>query len=320
MSRSFLFSIVIAFVVLLSTVSFANDVSFVTVTSSNPLAFVDRAPLPEEKFLSTARFSDAVEHQSNFGTLYVKTSSSFSDDDQMFAAGFAEGYLNAERIYQHFFNMKCQVDCSGKQPEDVANFFSKQDTWVRSQVAKNPSCSYWQFVGSLVKQLDGLVDGYARSAFGKENPLELWAFVMINAMGDLFDIIPAVSRSKRPDFHRMNHKEIRDYMNRNGHCSALIRVTDDLSDIMVGHNSWFVYSSMLRIYKTYEFDLRNKNNHAVFTSFSSYPASLSSLDDFYMMAGSDLIMTQTTNNIFNATLWDLVTPESLLGMTDLCAW
>ncbi len=45
-------------------------------------------------------------------------------------------------------------------------------------------------------------------------------------------------------------------------------------------------------------------------SFSS--GFLVSLDDFYLL-GSDLMMTQTTNNVFNSSLFDIITPNSLLA-------
>ena len=47
-------------------------------------------------------------------------------------------------------------------------------------------------------------------------------------------------------------------------------------------------------------------------SFSSYPGMLSSLDDFYMM-DNGLFMTQTTNSILNATLWEDVEVKALLA-------
>jgi len=37
---------------------------------------------------------------------------------------------------------------------------------------------------------------------------------------------------------------------------------------------------------------------------------LESLDDFYLMSNG-LIMLQTTNNVFNYDLYDMVTPQSL---------
>jgi FlaA1/EpsC-like NDP-sugar epimerase len=38
--------------------------------------------------------------------------------------------------------------------------------------------------------------------------------------------------------------------------SMTYRVTSDLSDLLVGHSSWFTYSSMLRIYKLYELNFQ----------------------------------------------------------------
>lgn len=58
-------------------------------------------------------------------------------------------------------------------------------------------------------------------------------------------------------------------MNRVGHCSALIKLTDDMSDVFLSHNSWFEYSAMLRIYKTYVWKLSDSAVNT--TSFSSYP-------------------------------------------------
>lgn len=39
---------------------------------------------------------------------------------------------------------------------------------------------------------------------------------------------------------------------------------------------------------------------------------LMSLDDFYLL-GSGLMMTQTTNVVFNSSLFDTITPNSLLA-------
>ena len=62
-------------------------------------------------------------------------------------------------------------------------------------------------------------------------------------------------------------------------------------------------------------------------SFSSYPAYLSSLDDFYLMDRYDasvmshvcyplcsgLVMLQTTNGVFNHSMYSLVTHDALLA-------
>lgn len=211
--------------------------------------------------------------------------------------------------------MMCQVDCSGNVSPELQAFFTEQDLWSREQVKKNPDCPYWGYIATLQHQMDGLMAGYQASDQSAEHPMSAWAFTMINAMGDLFDIIPAVTPSKRPKLESMSYKQVQRYMLKAGHCSALIRVTPGLEEIFVGHTSWFTYSAMLRVYKSYEFALNNAASSASKIVFSSYPGTLSSLDDLYMMRGanSSLVMTQTTNSIFNASLWDLVVPQSLLA-------
>lgn len=309
---------------------FVLDFSYATTSITfygnriNPV-ITDGSELKDD-WVATAVYSKAEEHISNFGQLIVSTNGDgISDDMQTFGAGYLEGMVTAEKIYQNYQNMLCQVDCSGNVPPEVQEFFTQQDLWAREQVAKNGDCNYWKNIGSLLSQMDGLILGYAASDFAKTNVLPLWAFTMINSMGDLFDILPATapagsSRSMnlthtRPDFDGMTYKEVVDYMRKSGHCSAMVKVTDDLSEMFMGHSSWFTYSAMLRIYKTYKFALHNPASKHDVISFSSYPGMLSSLDDFYMMSGpsSKLVMLQTTNSIFNATLWDLVKPQSLLA-------
>ena len=97
------------------------------------------------------------------------------------------------------------------------------------------------------------------------------------------------------------------------HCSGLIKVTGNYSELFAGHSSWFSYSSMLRIFKHYNFGLNSPNTASRTLSFSSYPGLLSSLDDFYMMHDSGLMMVQTTNPIINKSIYSKVTHDSLLA-------
>jgi len=56
-----------------------------------------------------------------------------------------------------------------------------------------------------------------------------------------------------------------------------------MTDIFMGHNTWNVYSSMLRIFKRYDFNFQNPLVNAKSMTFSSYPGTLSSWDDYYVM-------------------------------------
>ena len=46
-------------------------------------------------------------------------------------------------------------------------------------------------------------------------------------------------------------------------------------------------------------------------SFSSYPGAIVSTDDFYIM-DSGLVMLETTNTVYNQTLYQYITPEATL--------
>eukprot|EP00118_Oscarella_pearsei_P006261 m.28417 g.28417 ORF g.28417 m.28417 type:complete len:338 (+) comp30760_c0_seq3:508-1521(+) len=142
--------------------------------------------------------------------------------------------------------------------------------------------------------------------------LDDFAFQVINGYGDLLDIPKAINRSLLSDWKNMSLSEIRDEVNEQSHCSVLIKVLPGYEDILVSHSTWFSYSLMLRIYKHYDINLQDPAAAAKGVSFSSYPGCLVSLDDFYIMT-SGLVMLQTTNGLWNDSLYDLVTPHSLLA-------
>lgn len=114
---------------------------------------------------------------------------------------------------------------------------------------------------------------------------------------------------RREDFSKVKPEEASKKLMRSGHCTALVKVTDDFSDLFFGHSSWFHYSNMLRIYKHYALDFGDLHHDLV--SFSSYPGMISSLDDFYLLHYSRMAVTQTTNGIYNQSIYDEVTPRSL---------
>lgn len=92
-----------------------------------------------------------------------------------------------------------------------------------------------------------------------------------------------------PDWDNMAPDEIMQKITDMNHCSGLIRVTGNLSELYAAHSSWFTYSSMLRIYKHYNFQVKNTNTASRKISFSSYPGVLSSIDDFYQMWDSKMV-------------------------------
>lgn len=67
----------------------------------------------------------------------------------------------------------------------------------------------------------------------------------------------------------------------NGHCSALVKLLPNNSDLFVAQDTWNGFESMLRIVKKY--NLNYAHVEAKTMTFSSYPGILMSGDDFYIM-------------------------------------
>eukprot|EP00943_MAST-04B_sp_MAST-4B-sp1_P006358 g6358.t1 len=86
-----------------------------------------------------------------------------------------------------------------------------------------------------------------------------------------------------------------DVLQRHSRCSALIKVLPDYSDIYVGHTTWADYSELLRIWKVYNFQLKDPAVVAKKISFSSYAGMISSTDDWYITDAGLLILETTTN-------------------------
>ncbi|KAG2448337.1 hypothetical protein HYH02_006919 [Chlamydomonas schloesseri] len=98
-----------------------------------------------------------------------------------------------------------------------------------------------------------------------------------------------------------------------GKCSALIKVTGDLGDLLVGHSTHDSFTAMTRIYKHYDFaSLADDAIAARRVSFSSYPGELFSDDDFYLLS-SGLMVLETTNHIYVGDVYKPLTPHCVLS-------
>ncbi|OPL20249.1 hypothetical protein AM593_02106, partial [Mytilus galloprovincialis] len=225
------------------------------------------------------------------------------------------------RIYQHYLNIKdiFLKDMSTQAITDLKEFLKTQDKWMRKQIESNtPKDPLWRHVAMVIAQYDGLVDGYKATAeqlhipiYGQKD-LEVFAFQVLNGAGDLIDLVKALNPASIPNWRAFTPAEARSYVQRTGMCSALIKVLGAYEDIFMSHSSWFEYQATMRIYKHYNFNVKDSASSAKKISFSSYPGFLESLDDFYLMS-SNMVMLQTTNNVFNQTLYKLVQPQSLLA-------
>ncbi|CAL1588762.1 unnamed protein product [Knipowitschia caucasica] len=227
------------------------------------------------------------------------------DEITFFLAGYLEGYLTAQQMLDHYTNMLPQLIHDNLTLSLVKTFIEKQDSWVRSQVKEKQNDPLWAHAGFIMAQMDGLQAGVTDWAkkHGKK-PLSKFGVQFLNGVGDLLDLIPALNPS---------HPPLRDFkLPGMGHCSALIKILPGFENLLFAHSSWYTYAATMRIYKHWDFHVTEPHTATGKLSFSSYPGFLVSLDDFYLL-GSGLMMTQTTNNVFNSSLFKLITPDSLLA-------
>jgi hypothetical protein len=244
-----------------------------------------------------------------WGKLHIETNSQYADEVQMHAAGYVEGYLTADRIYQQYINIYSVFwkNSSNPIPAVVLKWLDNQDTWVRYQAKKNKAQdNYWGQVANVLAQFDGLVAGY-NDYMAMNDPskkLTSLAFSILNGVGDLLDVTAAFSAERPKNYDDWSYSKLKSWIY-NSHCSGFVKVTGDLSDLYAGHTAWFAYQATIRISKYYNFPLSNPTTASQMVTFSSYPGFLESLDDFYITT-QRLVVMETTNSIFNDSLYSFV--------------
>ena len=251
------------------------------------------------------RFEDAIE-QSGTASLWVTTSSHGPKSVAAFAAGYLEGALSAERIFQMYTNF-VQAYGVARPSRNLTSWLDDHAHWVEQQVeAAAPGEAYWASVAWQLGQLKGLVAGYNSVS---SNPLTQRQMEILNLQGDIGDLLKVTDPSKRPQPTRMSSEELKAYTLESTHCSALVKLLPDNSELYIGHNMWWGYYTMLAVVKRYHFPGRAVASDSVM--MTSYPGLLSSSDDFYLL-GSGMVAMETTNPNYNASSYDLVHPHSLL--------
>ena len=128
-------------------------------------------------------------------------------------------------------------------------------------------------VSLQLTQLDGLVAGYNAIA-PPDQFMQYMTHLLNNYIGDYGDVVKATNRTARPAWHSMTAEQVADARMENEHCSGLIKVTDDASDLFVAHNTWGSYQSMLRIFKTYALLLCPSPSYASFLVCGYLPVCL----------------------------------------------
>ena len=247
-------------------------------------------------------------------TTYQGKDNKYSDHSKSYAMGYLEGVLTADRIYDHWRNMNHMKHYNNNaiMPNLTHQFFKENLDYVKYKSTKlKDTNQYWYEAYNFYRQMLGLHDGY-NSVVSNEKKIDLINFQTVISVGDLDEILYWKNPNARPDYSKMTISEIKEYVNLRSHCSSLIKVAPDFSDLWFGHNTWTGYNKMIRIFKEYKY-IPNPGHEVKSNviSMSSYPGAINSQDDFYITS-ADLYVAETTNHIYKNELWDLLTPKSLM--------
>ncbi|KAM7050690.1 putative phospholipase B-like 2 isoform 2-T2 [Molossus nigricans] len=247
-------------------------------------------------------------HETGWALLELHTNGHYNDSLQAYAAGLVEAAVSEELIYMHWMNTVVNYcgpfEYEADYCEKLKSFLEANLEWVQKEVELNKDSAYWHQVRLTLLQLKGLEDSYQGSVnfpTGKFTIKPL-GFLLLQLSGDLEDLELALNKTKAR--HTLGA----------GSCSALIKLLPGHRDLLVAHNTWNSYQNMLRIIKKYWFQFREgPQEHSPLAPgnkvvFSSYPGTIFSCDDFYVL-GSGLVTLETTIGNRNPALWKYVQPQ-----------
>jgi hypothetical protein len=277
-----------------------------------------------------------------YGLLWLSSNPSFPDPVQVEAAGYLEGWISVKSIalsFQNFWN----DDFNGTGPVPRLNQFTVDNLAFTQALVKgidynHPKADFvWQYnaqVGLVMKQFNGILNGYNdnRGSYPVLTALQLH---LLNMDGDMDDLLPAfnprgsfsrkrtrpTTPSQESNTQQEHEQDDPDmdlsperlkFIETHMHCSSLVKLSADGQELFAAHEMWSSFSQMIETYKSYNFPLTLASTKSKKVSFSSYPGYISSEDDFYITDSGFTVM-ETTNAIMNMSLYDRLTPQTLMS-------
>lgn len=286
-----LFSLLVAFISSVNEVTVSCkllDDGTVIVNNS----FVDDAD-------AWAQFTDSYATV-GWGQIHIWSNPTSPSYNQMYCAGFADGYSTQKRILQFFQlykEMQTEIRTGNDWNLTFAEWFSENINYMR-RMTSHPTDDYWKRTALIMAQFDGMLDGYNKATTSpkdKMTELDLW---ILQSAGDLDDLTGVLDHPKQkdPEFTL--------------HCTGLIKIAPDFSDIFFAQNTWSDYRELHAYLKEYNLNVPEFKSHRV--QISTRTGHIASVDDFWAN-DQGLLILETTMHNFNKTLYDLhVKPQSVL--------
>jgi len=251
-----------------------------------------------------------------------KPESIYSDARKHYGMGYLEGYVTYKRVYDHYRNNNNYKFHKNKgiMPEYLEKFFISNLQYMQKMCnLYSESDPYFHEVNNYLNQMKGILDGYNARVNEEKikninldlEQISLPHFMAIISVGDI-DELEYLEKTERPNYYNMTIEQIKNYVNERLHCSALIKIANDFSNIFFGHSTWSGYNRLIKMFKEYRYypggDKFPVKANTILVS--GYPGAINSNDDFYLTS-ANLYVMETTNNVFNNSLFDNLTPESL---------
>ncbi|KAM3965130.1 phospholipase B domain containing lamina ancestor isoform 1-T2 [Aphomia sociella] len=245
--------------------------------------------------------------------LEVETDGSYPDEVQAYAAGIVEGALTWYLIHTHLENTiraKCENQPLEKQCNKLRDTLDKSvDRWKSYAAERGSVDPFWHQVSLYYTQISGVFTGWKHGVERSmsEYDTDISDLYWLNSLAEVTEIQKKLNisledpmLSSLPDLS-----------------SAFIRITNDTTadgrhtkKLYMAQNMAGSYSSMTRILKRYKlnYHLTSKDTTTVpgtSVDFSSYPGSVTSQDEFYVIRGKEhrIAVTGTSLRNYNNKLW-----------------
>ncbi|GFR86205.1 phospholipase B-like protein B [Elysia marginata] len=318
MATSIRSNLVYQLIIVLSILSFIEATSKLWVVFDTNEQTFQISEQPQTDYVAVASLVNSI-NQTGWAKLDVTTRAGperkYNDSVQAYAAGFVEGHLTRPLMKMHWANTGAWVcpEPLSKQCLQIKRFLRANMEWMLQNIKVSSSSSpFWHHVRLFLEQSAGLQDGFAGMP-GKLNlDIEIFSVYLWQVGGDMEDLLNLFASSSDEKINTPDP-----WATGTGHCSALLRLLPDYSDLYVAQDTWSDFSSMLRVLKRYSFELikyplDTKTPAPGNTiTFSSYPGVLYSGDDFYTIS-SGLLTQETTIGYSNSSLNKYIKPTSVM--------
>ena len=267
--------------------------------------------------------------------LFIETFEKFSNEIQSFCAGYIEGRLTSNEIFEFYTNLVKIHKEDESELIKVFNYYKEVEISIRKRIREikisnlkrsREEMEYLLALSFVQSQTDGLYMGYnSNISFNKK--LSFDKFYFINADGEVPELISVFKKESaqnnnfsfkqqkiekfskaylKKEFGTSNPEEVWHKLILKSHCTAVIKCIYDenkqLKDVLVSHTTWDSFSQMHRIFKVYDFKLSLGLKRKSLVLFSSYPGTLTSTDDFYLI-DSKISVLETTIEIIDKDLY-----------------